>query len=998
MPSWSIAPRSTKREKLENNSKVEKELNSNSTELLLSTLNNTNNKPISSQRLKKQSTAQPPMPNTMLPATVMAPNSSLVKPAASKMDPNTVMQSTAPKKSKRQKLMRKASTPTTGGQTSTTIPPATPMSTHAGTPTKTTLVNQSQPTRRSTRLRSMQHTSNTTPTTHKVTSKRPKTAPKPNSSTAKAQQATCSKATSSTWTNPFETINNTKPLVPPTKHESPQPQQSPTKPNMAPTQLDNTTKGKSNEIALMHIKNSAHHHPATTMLQEFEDPGCPVDCGVPWDRNHIVAAVKRGPHISAKQKEARIQLHQEISEKIREGFAKTVKWKDIKHDIPKNLKISPIAAIPHKSRGFRFILDLSFGLRLDGIEMPSVNLTTAEKAPHKAMEQLGRVLPRIIQTLAKADDQSTPFLFSKLDIKDGFWRMIVNEMDAWNFCYILPPIHDEHQDLDEVEIVVPTCLQMGWTQSPPFFCAATETARDLAQEKAETPIGSLPQHPLEDFMLPPNMWKDYNATEHIAKFITALLKFEVYVDDFIALAQSTDPTQLQHASRALLHAVHELFPPPSETGHVGGDPISEKKLRNNDGLWAHRKEILGWIFDGITKCLELPPDKFEKISTILKTTIKQHSVPTKEFQNLVGKLRHASLALPSAKGLFTPINHALQNDPQYINIKSNKDLKLNLQDWKYLLNEVKKRPTSVHEVVHKEPHYIGYCDASGHGAGGVWLSGSETIQPTVWQIEFPPEIRKRLVSESNPKGDITNSDLEMAGVVLHFLVLENLVDLTHKTVGIYCDNTPTVYWTQKMSSKRSNTAGRLLRALAIRQKAQQSAPVIILPIAGKQNVMADTASRALNPKEFTTGQGSRQVSHKTFLQVFQSQFPLPQEQKWRQFHLSKKLTTRVTSELVGKRLAMESWQNLPHKGGSIGNTGKNMQQAPTLTPTSNTNLCKTNISTLSPVFLLGSGQETTATKLKSEFNLFRKQCEVLPRPSNWLDIQAHSTETQNITS
>ena len=62
--------------------------------------------------------------------------------------------------------------------------------------------------------------------------------------------------------------------------------------------------------------------------------------------------------------------------------------------------------------------------------MPSVNINTVKLAPAKAMEQLGRVLPRIIQTIAQADDTDTPLLFSKLDIKDGFWRMIVNPTDA----------------------------------------------------------------------------------------------------------------------------------------------------------------------------------------------------------------------------------------------------------------------------------------------------------------------------------------------------------------------------------------------------------------------------------------------------------------------------------------------------------------------------------------------------------------------------------------
>jgi len=71
-------------------------------------------------------------------------------------------------------------------------------------------------------------------------------------------------------------------------------------------------------------------------------------------------------------------------------------------------------------------------------------------------------------------------MFSKLDIKDGFWRMAVNDENTWNFCYVLPS-DDPNIDIDDIKIVVPNCLQMGWCESPPFFCAASETACDVIE-------------------------------------------------------------------------------------------------------------------------------------------------------------------------------------------------------------------------------------------------------------------------------------------------------------------------------------------------------------------------------------------------------------------------------------------------------------------------------------------------------------------------------------
>ncbi len=40
---------------------------------------------------------------------------------------------------------------------------------------------------------------------------------------------------------------------------------------------------------------------------------------------------------------------------------------------------------------------------------------------------------------------------------------------------------------------------MGWVESPPYFCAATETARDIATTYIETGIGTLPNHKFEQY-------------------------------------------------------------------------------------------------------------------------------------------------------------------------------------------------------------------------------------------------------------------------------------------------------------------------------------------------------------------------------------------------------------------------------------------------------------------------------------------------------------------
>ena len=94
------------------------------------------------------------------------------------------------------------------------------------------------------------------------------------------------------------------------------------------------------------------------------------------------------------------------------------------------------------------------------------------------MEQLGKILRRIIFTMANQRKKGQAYLFSKMDIKDGFWRLQVSEADAWNFIYVLPSISN-NDNLDEIELVVPRSLQTGWCKSTPFFCTASEMAHDI---------------------------------------------------------------------------------------------------------------------------------------------------------------------------------------------------------------------------------------------------------------------------------------------------------------------------------------------------------------------------------------------------------------------------------------------------------------------------------------------------------------------------------------
>jgi hypothetical protein len=104
----------------------------------------------------------------------------------------------------------------------------------------------------------------------------------------------------------------------------------------------------------------------------------------------------------------------------------------------------------------------------------------------------------------------------------------------------------------------------------------------------------------------------------------------------------------------------------------------------------------------------------------------------------------------------------------------------------------------------------------------------------VWLVAFPPEISSQVILDNNPTGSLVYSDLEMAAVLLHYMVLQQLVDMTHKRARTFSDNTPTVSWPTRIADRsKSPTAGCLIRGLAAIQRESQVGPYTVASVAGE---------------------------------------------------------------------------------------------------------------------------------------------------------------------
>ena len=121
------------------------------------------------------------------------------------------------------------------------------------------------------------------------------------------------------------------------------------------------------------------------------------------------------------------------------------------------------------------------------------------------------------------------------------------------------------------------------------------------------------------------MW----GTNECNKFLTLLEEkpFWTMLEVFC-----NNPSQLFHFSGALLNGIHSIFPPPKVSGQNIQDPISKKKLDSDEGQWVVIKEVLVWMVDCATWCIELARDSQRDIYADLHKIISiTKGVPSKKI-------------------------------------------------------------------------------------------------------------------------------------------------------------------------------------------------------------------------------------------------------------------------------------------------------------------------------------------------------------------------------
>jgi hypothetical protein len=698
-----------------------------------------------------------------------------------------------------------------------------------------------------------------------------------------------------------------------------------------------------------HPKVGTLPHPAAHLLNRFRLGGAPVTCkGTPWTFAQKAAALFRGPHQSAAKHIP--FLRQEFVDMIRKGQWTLLPARLVLNEL--QLRLSPLGVVPQRDRRPRTISDYTFF---------GVNHETVALSPAECM-QFGKALWRILRHIKSANPHLGPVYMSKIDIADGFYRVWVRARDVPKLGVLFPT-----EDGEEYLVGFPLALPMGWTESPKVFTAVTETVADLANSKlhqavpfgphrleviSETPVPAdalqspSPEVPQAlqsprpavpaDAMQSPTPAGTAGTTNTVSPlprgprprtathYKRPIALWDVYVDDFLGLVQGGARTRRQ-VKRALLHTLDTVLRPiDAQDSCFRQEPASTKKMEKGDATWSTVKMILGWILNTLDKTISLPAHRLLRLRDILSSiSTTQRRVSLKKWQQVLGELRSMALAIPAAIGLFSVLQDALKSgDGKRVRLTSH--TQAFLQDFRWLVEDVGSRPTQIAEIVpDATPATKGACDASGQGLGGVHfvpLPDGRTL-PMLWRQKWPSSVPARLVSSSNPNGDITNSELELAATIAQFDVLAQAVDIRSHTVHNLSDNSATVAWQRKGAASTSGPVAYLLRIHALHQRHHRYIPLHDF-ISGVDNVLADQCSRLFH------------LTDQQLLSHFDLAFP--QTMPWQQFQLRGATLSALISALSRKRPDLASLLNAPKQRRRIGPVGKSSAWNTTSNPSSAT--------------------------------------------------------------
>ena len=104
------------------------------------------------------------------------------------------------------------------------------------------------------------------------------------------------------------------------------------------------------------------------------------------------------------------------------------------------------------------------------------------------------------------------------------------------------------------------------------------------------------------------------------------------------------------------------------------------------------------------------------------------------------------LVLPGAIEHFFYIQEALTKAGTVSKAYLSKSFHCDILHWQRLSKDSLARPRFLAEVFHRLPTALGFYDASGVGAGGVWIYPDGTGKNFFWRVQWPGGIVSDLLT------------------------------------------------------------------------------------------------------------------------------------------------------------------------------------------------------------------------------------------------------------
>ena len=155
----------------------------------------------------------------------------------------------------------------------------------------------------------------------------------------------------------------------------------------------------------------------------------------------------------------------------------------------------------------------------------------------------------------------------------------------------------------------------------------------------------------------------------------------------------------------------------------------------------------------------------------------------------------------------------------------------------------------------------------------------------VWRYPFYQATQARLVSSSNPKGDVKINDLELGALLIQILLFSPRMALLEH-IHTYVDNKAVQGWANRGSVSIASSIGLILRGLALVARRQQIHAYVRF-VLGEDNKMADAMSPLTH------------LPYRQFISHFRSHFP--QRKPWHLPPLQSNYRRKITTMLLNKQ-------------------------------------------------------------------------------------------------